>query len=564
MRRQSWKRRLTQAAVLLAVGGLSVTVAACGGGATSNTGAASDSSNSGPSGTATVEIDASGVMTDNFNPFSPDVEDPAKGIVYEPLFFFDTAKGGAASPWLATSYAWSKGGHTLTFSLRHGVKWTDGTPFTSADVVYTLDLVKNNSALNPYGLPITSVSADGAYKVVVNFSAPAYTELDYIAGDTYIVPEHIWKSKNAATWTNPEPVGTGAFEMSSFSGEAMTFTANPHYYLPGFPKLKTLRYLSYDSNTSADLALEDGQIDWAGSYVPNIQKAYFSKSKGNTSSPIPLLEFVLIPNMHSAPANDLKVREALSDALNRQTIGNDVYGGLAEPSNPESLIVPDFSDLLSPSLKNAQLPQNVSETKQLLESDGYTMGSNGFFEKDGHELTLTLLDPSPYTDYTAVGEVVTAEAAQAGINLVLNAESANAYDSDTDLGNFQFDLYIYSLTPDPYTFYNSIVGGSATPPIGTTDTAGDFGRYVNPTVDTLLKQIAGQQTLSSQLGEYYQIESVIAKNLPVIPLVELKDGAEYNANAVTGYPTPANPYASPQPYTEPDLGWVAMRLTAVS
>ena len=71
------------------------------------------------------------------------------------------ADSSQTHPWLATSYAWSNGGKTLTFDLRQGVKWSDGTPFTSADVAYTFNLIKSNAALNESALPITSAVAEG-------------------------------------------------------------------------------------------------------------------------------------------------------------------------------------------------------------------------------------------------------------------------------------------------------------------------------------------------------------------------------------------------------------------
>jgi Bacterial extracellular solute-binding proteins, family 5 Middle/ABC transporter len=129
-------------------------------------------------------------------------------MIYEPLFFYNTAKAGDVKPWLGSSYAWSHGGKTLTVQLRHGVKWTDGKPFTSTDVVYTFDLALHSAALNRFSLPLASVSANGQYDVTVNFTKAAYTDAYYALGRVEIVPKHIWQSvKNPATFTNPHPVG---------------------------------------------------------------------------------------------------------------------------------------------------------------------------------------------------------------------------------------------------------------------------------------------------------------------------------------------------------------------
>ena len=132
-------------------------------------------------------------------------------MIYEPLLFFNTAKAGSVQPWLATSYAWSNGGKSITFQLRHGVTWSDGQPFTSADVAYNFNLRKSSPALNGFGLPIAGATASGAYAVTLNFTSPAYTKLYLIAGKTFIVPEHIWKTiSNPTTALTAHPVGTGA------------------------------------------------------------------------------------------------------------------------------------------------------------------------------------------------------------------------------------------------------------------------------------------------------------------------------------------------------------------
>ena len=158
-------------------------------------------------------------------------------------------------------------------SLRKGVSWTDGTPFSSADVAFTFNLLAKNPDLNPYSLPITSVVTKGPDAVTINFSSPVYTDINYIAGTTYIVPEHIWKSvSDPATWPDAKPVGTGSDEVSSVTSAQLVMTANPHWYMPGLPKIETLRYLYFNGNQANDLAIESGSIDWGGAFIPNIKR----------------------------------------------------------------------------------------------------------------------------------------------------------------------------------------------------------------------------------------------------------------------------------------------------
>ena len=195
------------------------------------------SSGSGPSGTLTLATGATGNFANDFNPFSPNVETPTNGMIYEPLFFFNTAKAGDVQNWLGTSYAWSNGGKTLTVNLRHGVTWTDGKPFTSADVAFTFNQKLKDKALNSYGLPLASATTKGDYQAVINFTRSETTNEYLILGKTFILPQHIWSTvTNPTTWQNTKPVGTGAFTVQSVSGQVMSLTANTHYYMSGFPR----------------------------------------------------------------------------------------------------------------------------------------------------------------------------------------------------------------------------------------------------------------------------------------------------------------------------------------
>ncbi len=205
MRRSHSHRRLfaVGAAGLLAAG-----LAAC----SSSSSSPSTTSTSNATGkTLVMESSPESTITQDVQPVRPHRRPlgmGATGLIYEPLIQFDLAKPPTYYPWLATSYAWSNGGKTITFAIRQGVKWNDGTAFTPADVAYTFNLMKANASVNLNGLKITSVSTSGN-NVVLNFPTGQYANLESIAG-TAIVPQAIWsKAGNPATFADPNPVGTG-------------------------------------------------------------------------------------------------------------------------------------------------------------------------------------------------------------------------------------------------------------------------------------------------------------------------------------------------------------------
>src|SRR5580658_7954778 len=204
------------AATILAMG-----VAACSSSGSSS-GSTSTSTSTSKQGPPLVIVDNTGqVFAQTFNPYvstSLGVEDNMQSMTYEPLLEFDIMQPTAAPmPWLATKYAWSNSGKTLTFTIRPGVKFSDGTPMTANDVAFTFNLLMKNTALasqapGPTPLPL-SATAPSPTTAVLTFSHPEYANLFLIAS-TYVLPEHIWQSQsNPATYGDANPVGTGPYEL---------------------------------------------------------------------------------------------------------------------------------------------------------------------------------------------------------------------------------------------------------------------------------------------------------------------------------------------------------------
>lgn len=533
---------------------------ACG-----SSGGSGSSSGSGASGTLTGTF-TSAPYTADFNPYSPGNLAISNGMIYEPLMFFDTAKAGSVQPWLASGYTWGANGKSLTFTLRHNVTWNDGKPFTSADVVFTFDLEKSNPALNQYGLPIAGVTANGQYSVTVSFTQPVYTDVYYIAGKTMILPRHIWSSiKNPATWANPHPVGTGAYMVSKINPQVLTLTANPHYYMPGLPKVKTYEFVVYTNNNTADSAIEAGQVDWGGGFVPNINQTYLAKNPNYKLTDIPLAVDYLMPNMEKGPAASLAVRQAISAALDRSYMSKSVYNGYGPATNPEALLMPNFKSVASPQTQSDSFgTADPAGARQILTRAGYKLGANGMFSTpSGQPLTLNVKVVSGWTDFLSLLQIMQQELKAAGIGVNIVQEAYSVWLTDEYSGNFDVLLTNEGYTPSPYNFYYNLLDSAVTKPIGTQETIGDWGRYKNPTVDSLLKTIATTTNTTTQNQAFYQIESIVKQQLPVIPLLEAQDEIEFNGNHVAGFPTTTNAWAGAAPWLNPDCGWVAARLSPV-
>src|SRR5437763_2702012 len=258
-------RRLHSHRRFLAVGAaglLAAGLAACSSSG-SRPGATNSSTGNANGKTLVMESSPESTITQSFNPFVPTGAPwgmGATGLIYEPLIEFNLAAPPKYYPWLATSYAWSNGGKTITFAIRQGVKWNDGQPFTPADVVYTFNMLKANAALNLNGVKYDGVSASGK-NVVLTFATPQFTNLQSIAG-TAMVPEHIWKSvSNPATFADPSPVGTGPMKLSSFTPQGFTLAKNPSYWQASQVQVPKVFFPVYTSNPSALTSLFSGHID---------------------------------------------------------------------------------------------------------------------------------------------------------------------------------------------------------------------------------------------------------------------------------------------------------------
>src|SRR5580698_35538 len=247
MRRLHSRRRLI---ALAAAGLLTAGLAACSSSSSSSSSASSTGSASTTGKTLVMESSPETTITQAFNPFVPTQAAygmGATGLIYEPLIQFDLASPTITYPWLATSYAWSNGDKTITFTIRQGVKWNNGTALTPADVAFTFNMVKANASINSGGLNLSSVTTSGN-TVTLTFPTSQYTNLEEIAGQS-IVPKSQWNGVNPGTFTDANPVGTGPYMLGSFTPQGFILKKNPYYWQPADVQVPTVDFPAYTSNT---------------------------------------------------------------------------------------------------------------------------------------------------------------------------------------------------------------------------------------------------------------------------------------------------------------------------
>ena len=546
-------RRLQSHRGLLAVataGLLAAGLAACSS-SSSSSGSTSSSASSGTTTGKTLVMESSPetAITQAFNPFA--ITQAAygmgvDGLIYEPLIQFNMVSPPQYYPWLATSYAWSNGGKTIAFTIRQGVKWNNGTPFTPADVAFTFNMLKSNAAVNLNGLKITTVSTSGN-TVTLTFPSPQYTNLQAIAG-TAIVPQAVWSSAGTpANYQDSSPVGTGPYMLGTFTPQGIILKKNPYYWQAADVQVPAVDFPVYTSNTGALNALFAGQIDWTGNFIPGLQANFVAKdpahrgyweAPGGTNS--------LMPNLNKWPTNQLAVRQAISLAINRSLLAQEGEAGLEQPVlNATGMPLPTFQAWVGPvaSLTNSATG-NAAAAEQVLTKAGFTKGSNGFFQKNGQTVSLTIVDPAAYTDYAQDDALVAQQLRAAGIDATFQGLSVNAWNTDVADGDFQLTSHWSNGGLTPYNMYDgwldsSLATGSAA--------TGDYERLNNPTINAELATLAGAATTAAQTQALVPIEQFVASNVPIIPTTTASQWYEYNSQNYTGWPTQQNPYETGQP-----------------
>jgi peptide/nickel transport system substrate-binding protein len=491
-------------------------------------------------------------QTDNFNPFLPTSSMTNYGIttfIYEPLLQFDLLKPGTVYSWLATSYRWSNGDRILTFSLRHGVTWSDGKPFTSADVVWTFEMLKRYPALNTNGVTFTSVAAQGPYTVVMTFAQPAYPQFYNVAGETYIVPMHIWdRIANPVDALNTHPVGTGPMLFQSFSPENLILVKNPHYWQAGKVKVTEMQFPTASVDTDVSL-LSEGKMDWASGAFAHIQQVFVDKSPDNHYWFPPEGVVALVPNMTVYPLASAAVRKAISLAMDRTAISAEGESGYEAPAtSPTGLVLPNDQSYLAPQYAGLSNQVNLAQARELLASAGLVKGPGGYLAgKNGKPITLTIVDPTDFPDYMTDAQIIAADLKAIGLDATVSGVSVPGWTSDLDSGNFQLTIDYSNVGPSPYYWYDGWLDDTLTAPVGKTASA-DVGRWQDPATQALLSEYQTATTDSARLKAVQGLEGIMVRDVPVIPLVYSAVWGEYSDTTVVGWPSPSDPYESASSY----------------
>lgn len=550
-------RRLIKLGVVIAV---SLLAAACASSSTQGPSA-------GPSGTLTIDNESGGNWTCNFNPYNLSDVWLSLGPVYEPLIFVDTLKNNATKPWLATSYKWSNGNKTLTFTIRNGVKFSNGTPLSASDVVYTFNLLKQNKTLdiNAIWSVLSSVTQQGSDQVVMQFKAPAVTYFYYIADQVGIVSKKVWsKIANPVKYPDTNPIGTGPFTVSAktCTPQNISYKANTNYWVKGVPKIATVNYPAFLTNDTANTFLANGQAQWGSQFIPSIKKFLAGQPSIKWWFP-PVANVSVFINLTNPLLKNVAVRQAMAYAINRQRASTLGEFGYEPASNQAGIVTPTFSSWLNTSQAASfgnNYAYNPAKAISILTKAGFKKGPDGIFAKNGQKLSFTIINNGGFSDWVNAVNVIVANLKTVGIQVRQQGLSQTQYQSKLYAGQYELGYGSETGGPGPYFELRQWLYSPNSAPIGT-PAGSNFERYKNPATDKLIEQYPQTTDPATQKQIISQLQLVMLKEVPVIPVTESVDWFQYDTAAFDGWPTPSNPYAQPAAYNYPDWGQVMMHLT---
>jgi peptide/nickel transport system substrate-binding protein len=500
-----------------------------------------------------------GTIPDNFNPYAPSGSSApgTQSCLYQSLYYINAATG-AQTPLLATGYKWSTNNLALTVTTRSGVTWSDGTAFSAADVAFTFNYLKANPALDLNGIwssPLTSVVASGPNTVVFTFSKPDTPEAVTILYGTdgspsFILPEHIWSTiTTPATFTNTAPVATGPFTLGTFSTSAVVYNKNPNYWQAGEPTISSVVFNSVDSDTTAELELENGTIDMSYDYITDAAKTFVAKSPSTNAIFWPSVNLnYLYLNTAKAPFNNVAFRKAIAETMNPKFLAARAYFGTLGPATggSESAVVgPQLKAWFPASLAGLEYSYSVKNAKAALTKAGYKWSKSGALETSAGKALpkMTVLIGGPdWTDYISLADNVSGELKAIGIDAAVVQEPYSTYANDLDKGNYTFAIsWGNGNSSSPYYQYYYMFSPTESAPIGKVAST-DWERFTSPVITKALATYSGTSSATVQKSAMKAIEKEVLTEVPVVPLTGRANWLVYQTGSYTGFPTTADPY----------------------
>lgn len=485
---------------------------------------------------------------ENYNPWSP--SSTSKTYFYEPLMI-RSSMNCQVVPWLATDYKWESPSK-LAFTIRDGVKWSDGQPLTADDVTFSLNLRKQYPAVDDIGLWTDSFGAKAqsvttqGNQVVIEFTGNSAAKFDSLI-TAKIVPQHIWQNVgDPSKYVDTKPVGTGPFTVGSYNGRKLVLDRRDDYWQADKVKVKTVvQEGNYDA-TNAALKLSAGQLDAYWGEIPNPAQSFQAKDPTyNHFWYAPAGSTVFTPNLTKAPWNDTAFRAAVSQGFDKDQMSQKATYGVMKVASQTGLKLPYAKDLLPDDLANTDtvLKYDPAKANSMLDAAGYQVGSDGFrTNKDGSPMPLTFSVQAGWIDYQAAADVVVRNLKDMKLNVKLVTSPPDAVDLQKK--NADFDAMFEYLHGGCEVARNLGAKLSSDQFPLQAEVRSNVERYSNPATDEVIKQLSATTDPAQQKQLVGKLVQVMMTEYPVTPLFYAPARMIYRTDKAVGWPSESDPYAT--------------------
>ena len=489
--------------------------------------------------TGTKDSDAARLVTEPLASYGPDAKPLANALAAE----IPTVANGGVSADLTT----------VTWKLRQGVKWSDGSAFTADDVAFTFSLMadpKTAVSTSDAAEGVKSVVAKDANTVVVTYNAPTPNFYQWGVGTCcYILQKKQFeafqgeKLKDAPG--NLKPIGTGPYVVDTFkSGDVVTYKMNDQFRDANKPYFKTVTFKGGgDAPSAARAVFQTGDVDYAW----NLQvEAGILKPMADTSTKGKLLtvygssvERILL-NFADPTASlgakrgepDTKhpffngpdgktVRTALAMATDRKTVAQQIYGdGLAGKAGCN--IVTGVPDYESTATADFCAKFDTAAAGKLLDDAGWKLGTDGVRAKGGIKLNIVY-----QTTVNAVRQktqdIMKQNWEKAGFKVELKSVPADVFFTNTSpdgANHFWADVEMFTNNSDP-DFTNYLNGWTSKQAAGSANNwnSANYNRYQNPAYDTIIDSLRTEKDPAKRASLFKQANDILILDVVIIPVV---------------------------------------------
>jgi peptide/nickel transport system substrate-binding protein len=439
----------------------------------------------------------------------------------------------------------SKDGLTITYHIRHGVRWSDGAPFNADDVVFSTNVV-NNPANNEVGRlgwdKITKIDEPDKYTVVYHLKS-AYspfieTFFSTAGANPCILPKHLlaqYPNINNIPY-NSLPIGIGPFKYKRWNrAQDVVLIPNPLYWR-GMPKLKEIDYEIVPDRNTVLSQMQAHEIDmWnllGGSYLSRAQSVPGFSILRQPGFWYNHMDF----NTQRPAMRDPIVRQALRLALDRRTLRDKIGRGvgiLQEVNTPKGA---PYNVTTIP-----LVPFDIAAANALLDKDGWARGADGIRQKNGVKLSLEFATGAGTPDVDEQIELIRSWWKQIGVDLTVRHYPPALMFAPLQQGGIvystKWDVIVFAWLNDAIGDMSPYFSDKAIPPNGQNNT-----RWVNPRVQAAVDGLFGHYQQSERNRDVLTVEQELVKDVPMIVTSLREDIYAYNSDLKNFHPNALTPF----------------------